>query len=74
MWNDCTRVSESDNTVVRTREQGYTFDLREMAESKGADYSPIVLSEANIFMPYPEGDVIQNPYFNQPPQEYNFGE
>ena len=71
-WSDCLRASESDNTVVKTAKQGYTYNLDSLANARGADYAPIVLSEANIFMPYPEADVIQNPYFNQPPQEYDF--
>lgn len=74
LWNDRSTVSTDDNTTVQTKAQGYTFNLDELARAKGADYQPIVLSEANIFMPYPEADVIQNPYFNQPPVEYNFGE
>lgn len=74
LWNDRSTVSTEDNTTVQTKAQGYTFNLDELARAKGADYQPIVLSEANIFMPYPEADVIQNPYFNQPPVEYNFGE
>ena len=73
-WSDCLRESESDNTIVRTAKQGYKYDLDSLAKSKGADYAPIVLSEANIFMPYPEADVIQNPYFNENPQEYDFSE
>ena len=73
-WSDCLRESETDNTVVKTKDQGYVYDLDALAEARGADYAPIVLSEANIFMPYPEADVIQNPYFNQPAVEYNFGE
>ncbi len=71
-WSDCLRASESDNTVVKTAKQGYTYNLDSLANARGADYAPIVLSEANIFMPYPEADVIQNSYFNQPPQEYDF--
>lgn len=71
-WSDCLRASESDNTVVKTAKQGYTYNLDSLANARGADYAPIVLSEANIFMPYPEADVIQNPYFNQQPQEYDF--
>ncbi len=63
-----------DQTVVQTKAQGYVYDLDALSEARGADYSPIVLSEANIFMPYPEADVIQNPYFNQPPVEYDFSE
>ena len=72
LWNDRMTVSNDDNTTVQTKEQGYVFDLDALARAKGADYQPIVLSEANIFMPYPEADVIQNPYFNQPAVEYEF--
>ncbi|MBP5386090.1 MAG: RagB/SusD family nutrient uptake outer membrane protein [Prevotella sp.] len=71
-WSDCLRASETDNTVVKTAKEGYSYNLDSLANSRGADYSPIVLSEANIFMPYPEADVIQNPYFNQQPQDYDF--
>jgi hypothetical protein len=73
-WSDCLRMSDDDQTVVQTKAQGYVYDLDALSEARGADYSPIVLSEANIFMPYPEADVIQNPYFNQPPVEYDFSE
>ena len=74
LWNDCARAGENDNTVVKTVRQGYTFNLDSLARSRGADYQPIVLSEANIFMPYPESDVIQNRYFNSAPVDYDFGE
>ena len=74
LWNDRATVSIDDNTTVITKKQGYTYDVDALARAKGADYQPIVLSEANIFMPYPEADVIQNPYFNQPPTVYTFGE
>ena len=57
---------------MKTAKQGYTYNLDSLANARGADYAPIVLSEANIFMPYPEADVLQNPYFNQPPQDYDF--
>jgi hypothetical protein len=42
--------------------------------AKGADYQPITLNESNVFMPYPESDVIQNHYLKEAPQPYNFGE
>ena len=85
-WSDAERYN--DGTVVRRNDagdivltggtpqdkaHGYTFDL--WKESRATDgFLPIVLSEENIFMPYPEADVLQNPYFNQPAQEYDFGE
>lgn len=34
----------------------------------------IILSEANIFMPYPEADVLQNPYLTKEPVPYDFGD
>ena len=73
-WSDCLRMSDDDQTVVKTKAQGYVYDLDSLSQSRGSDYSPIVLSESNIFMPYPEADVIQNPYFNQPAVEYEFRE
>ncbi len=76
LWNDCLRAGESDNTVMMTVADGYDYaTLRDqLLAEKGSDYQPIVLSEANIFMPYPESDVIQNGYFNEEPQHYDFGE
>lgn len=35
---------------------------------------PVVVVEANIFLPYPEADVLQNPYLSQSPEPYDFGE
>lgn len=32
----------------------------------------IILTDENIFMPYPEADVLQNPYLSQEPEPYNF--
>lgn len=37
------------------------------------DVTPVITSD-NIFLPYPEADVIQNPYLKQEPQHYNFSE
>ena len=74
LWNDRSTVSIDDNTTVQTKAQGYTYDVDALARAKGSDYQPIVLSEANIFMPYPEADVIQNRYFNSPAVDYDFGE
>jgi hypothetical protein len=59
--------------IAMTKANGYTYDLWKIArETPG--FAAIKLTEENIFMPYPENDVLQNPYFNLPPQEYKFGE
>ena len=75
IWNDCLRKSNDDNTVVMTVEDGYDFEREREAAlaAKGADYQPIIVSTANVFMPYPESDVIQNHYLKEDPQPYDFG-
>lgn len=72
-WNDKLTVSENDNTPIQTAAQGYKYDLNSLLRKYVPGYQAITLSEANIFMPYPESDVIQNHYFNEAPQAYNFG-
>ena len=37
------------------------------------DVTPVITKD-NIFLPYPEADVIQNPYLKEEPQHYNFNE
>lgn len=70
-WNDCLRDADTED-VIMTKAQGYTYDVDKL--SRGQDgYDPVVLSEGNIFMPYPETDVLSNPYFKQPAQSYDFG-
>lgn len=65
-WNDGWRNNNGD--LVPEMEH---LSLDEMCR-KEALYQPIVLSETNIFMPYPESDVLRNPYFNQDAQNYDF--
>lgn len=71
-WNDCMREEDSEK-IIQTKDQGYTYDVD--ALSRACDgYDPVTLNETNIFMPYPEADVIRNPYFKQPAQSYDFGD
>ena len=75
LWNDCLRAGENDNTVIREITQEEYESIRaSLLSAKGSDYQPISLSEANVFMPYPESDVIQNHYLTETPQAYDFGE
>jgi hypothetical protein len=37
------------------------------------DVTPTITND-NIFLPYPEADVIQNPYLKREPEHYNFNE
>lgn len=75
LWNDCLRAGENDNTVVQPLTHDEYESLRDkLLTDKGADYQPIKLSDTNIFMPYPESDVIQNEYLKKEPEAYDFGE
>ena len=71
-WNDCMREEDSE-TVIQTKEQGYVYVVDALSRARDG-YDPVTLSETNIFMPYPEADVIRNPYFKEPAQNYDFGD
>lgn len=71
-WNDCLRDGDTED-IILTKEDGYTYDVDQL--SRGQDgYDPVTLNEQNIFMPYPEADVLRNPYFKQAAQSYDFGD
>jgi hypothetical protein len=38
------------------------------------NFTPTVITDNNIFIPYPESDRLQNPYLSQDPVPYNFNE
>jgi len=78
-WNDSLRDADGNiitiNGVPQDKEHGYVFDIDKLFREKLADGAVhVTLSEANIFMPYPEADVLQNHYFREAPQNYDFGE
>ena len=70
-WNDRLTVSQDDNTVLKSGED-YTYNVNELVSKYVTGYQAVVLSESNIFMPYPESDVIQNKYLGLPAQPYEF--
>jgi len=76
-WNDCLRLDDTNDFkeghILKTKEQGYEFDLTKMSRTQDG-FDPVVLNENNIFLPYPESEVLRNHYFNEPAQSYNFGE
>ena len=37
-----------------------------------APTTPVVVTNDNIFLPYPEKDLLQNPRLKEEPQSYNF--
>ena len=70
-WNDKLTESQDDNTVLKSGED-YTYNVNELVAKYVTGYQAVVLSENNIFMPYPESDVIQNKYLSLPAQPYEF--
>ena len=68
-WNDGWR-DVNNNLIADPKVEHKT--LSEMCRTASL-YQPIVLSEANIFMPYPEADVLRNAYLKQAAQSYDFG-
>lgn len=74
-WNDFVATSETDNTPVAGRgtKKDYKFDFDKLIDNVSG-YQAITLNEGNIFMPYPETDVIKNHYLNEAPQPYDFND
>lgn len=70
-WNDKLAESEDDNTAIAKGDK-YTYNVNELVSKYVTGYQAVVLSENNIFMPYPESDVIQNKYLSLPAQSYDF--
>lgn len=70
-WNDCMRDGDSED-VIMTKEEGYEYDIDKLCRAADG-YDPVILNEQNIFMPYPEADVLRNPYFGKEPVAYDFG-
>lgn len=70
-WNDKLAESENDNTAIKV-DGGYTYNVNELVSKYVTGYKAVVLNENNIFMPYPESDVIQNKYLSMPAQPYDF--
>lgn len=74
-WNDHLAVSETDNRVYNNMDKahGYTYNVDSLIRAN-TNLIPITLNEDNIFMPYPEADVLQNHYLKEAPQSYDFGD
>lgn len=70
-WNDKLAENENDNTAIKV-DGGYTYNVNELVSKYVTGYQAVVLNENNIFMPYPESDVIQNKYLSMPAQPYDF--
>ena len=71
-WNDCLRDADSED-IIQTVEDGYTYDVDALSRAQDG-YDPVTLNEENIFMPYPEADVLRNPNFKLAAQSYDFGD
>lgn len=70
-WSDAL-YDENDEIILLTKEEGYVFDVKAIMEGNGE--KRIEINESNVFLPYPEADVLQNPYLKEAPQPYDFGD
>lgn len=71
-----TNYFESDGStkIWRLNDDGTlnpNFNLETFRTNKN---NKIILNESNIFLPYPETDVLQNPYLSKAPEPYDFGD
>lgn len=57
-----------------TKDEYGDFDFGDEEEDITKIDPPVVVTHDNIFLPYPEKDVIQNPLLKEEPASYNFNE
>ena len=73
VWSDGLRLADNNNTMYKSVADGFVYDMNNYTDYQGNTHARIVISPTNIFLPYPESDVLQNPYLSQDPQPYDFG-
>jgi len=73
VWSDGLRLADNNNTMYKSVASGFVYDMRNYTDYQGNTHDRIVISKSNIFLPYPESDVLQNPYLSEDPQPYDFG-
>lgn len=64
-------VDANDDKIWRLNPDGSENPNYNILEFREHD---IILTDANIFIPYPEADVLQNPFLSKEPQPYDFGD
>ncbi|MBP3775698.1 MAG: RagB/SusD family nutrient uptake outer membrane protein [Prevotella sp.] len=70
-WNDGLR--DGDGNYIMTKEDGYKLNVDSLLNAHEA-HPNIVVTKSNVFMPYPEADVLQNHFLREEPQPYDFEE
>ena len=63
---------DKNGNLIQGVSDGYVFDIFGLMEEN--DVVRITVTDVNIFLPYPESEVLQNPLLNESPQPYDFGE
>jgi len=69
-------------SYFNSQQRGYTCNKISKDENRNlvfeqplnAPSNPVVITKDNIFFPYPENDLIQNPLLKEDPQPYKFNE
>ena len=73
VWSDGLRLGDNNNTMYKSIADGFVYDVNNYTDYQGKPHDRITITPSNIFLPYPENDVLQNPYLSQAPQPYDFG-
>lgn len=68
-WNDCLRGDDGTDVLLSGDAYKEYFDLDTKCRAQDG-YDPVVINDANVFLPKPESDVLRNSYFNSPAQSY----
>ncbi len=57
------------NSITKDKDGNFVFELPLVEPD-----NPVIVTNNNIFFPYPENDLIQNPKLREEPQPYTFNE
>ncbi|MDR0865484.1 MAG: RagB/SusD family nutrient uptake outer membrane protein [Candidatus Symbiothrix sp.] len=65
---------DDENNIIQTEAQGYVFPGIFEYTNASETFNRIKITPENVFLPYPEVDVLQNSLLKGEPQPYNFSE
>jgi hypothetical protein len=78
LWYDIVRWYYYDPTAalayINSQNRDYAYTLDDAGLVLGTPYSDVVATADDIFLPYPENDVIQNPLLAEDPVPYDFND
>jgi len=75
VWSDGVRIADNNDDMYQSVADGFVYNPLNFTNSQNQPYPTprVVITASNVFLPYPESDVLQNPYLSQTPVPYDFG-